>query len=64
MKLGIEQRLKQFTQMLSPKQEMLDFAHSNLWQQLPEADRRACRDAIAALLVQVTLTTQENDEHE
>jgi hypothetical protein len=64
MKLGIEEQLKQFTQMLSPKQQTLDFAHSKLWQQLPDADRRACRDAIAALLLQVTLTTQENDEHE
>lgn len=62
MKLGIEQRLKQFTQMLSPKQEMLEFAHSNLWPQLPAADRQACRDAIAALLVQVSLAIQENDE--
>jgi hypothetical protein len=30
---------------------------------LPAADRRACRDAIAALLQQV-ITTQENVDHE
>lgn len=64
MKPGIEEQLKQLSQMLTAKQQTLDFANSNLWQQLPAADRRACRDAIAALLAQVTLATQENHPHE
>jgi hypothetical protein len=64
MKLGLEEQLKQFTPMLSPKQQTLDFVHSNLWQQLAAADCRACCEAIAALLVQVTLANQENNEHE
>lgn len=64
MKLGIEEQLKQLTQMLTAKQQTLDFVNSNLWQRLPAADRRACRDAVAALLYQVTLATQENEEHE
>ncbi len=57
-------QLKQLVQKLPPKQQMLDFGNSNLWQQLSATDRRACRDAIAALLSQVTLATQENDAHE
>ena len=69
MKLAVEEQLQQVAQMLAPKQQTFDFAHLNLWQQLPAADRRACRDAIAALLSQVTLATpneetQEHDKHE
>jgi hypothetical protein len=64
MKLGIEIELKQLVQTLPPRQQTLDFAGSNLWEQLPTADHQACRAAIAALLCQVTLATQENDEHE
>lgn len=64
MKPEIEEELKQIVQTLTPKQQMLDFNNSNLWRQLPDTDRRACRDAVAALLRQVTLATQENHEHE
>jgi hypothetical protein len=64
MKPGIENQLKQLARTLPPKQQTLDFANSNRWQQLPAADRRTCREAIAALLYQVTLATQENAERE
>jgi hypothetical protein len=62
-------QLKQLVQTLPPKQQTLDFANSNLWRQWSAADRQACRDAIAALLYQVTLATQddetqENNKHE
>lgn len=64
MKLGIQNQIKQLAQTLPAKQQTLDFADSKLWRQLSAADRRTCRDAVAALLVQVTIATQENDEHE
>jgi len=59
-------------QVLAPKQQTLNFGGASLWQQLTSTDRRACRDAIAALLCQVvdaTYTKQlqlhkEHDEHE
>jgi hypothetical protein len=64
MKLGNEDQLRQLAQTLPPKQQTLDFIHSNLWRQLPAADRRACRDAIAALLSQLVFATQEKPPHE
>jgi len=64
MKLGIEGQLKQLVQALPPKQQTLDIVHSNLWRQLPAADRRACRDVITALLSQLVRATQENHPHE
>lgn len=64
MKLGNERQLRQLAQTLPPKQQTLDFVHSNLWRQLPVTDRRACCDALAALLYQLALATQEKHPHE
>jgi hypothetical protein len=63
MKPGLANQLHQLLQTLTPRQRTLDFADPCRWEQLPAADRRACRDAIAALLQQV-ITTQENVDHE
>jgi hypothetical protein len=63
MKPGLENQLHQLLQTLTPRQQTLDFADPCRWDQLPTADRQACRDAIAALLQQV-ITTQENLDHE
>ena len=63
MKPGLENQLQQVLQTLTPRQQTLAFADSRQWKQLPAAARRACRDAIAALLYQV-ITTQEDDDHE
>ncbi len=62
--MKLETRRKQLAKKLPPKQQTLDFGNSQLWQQLLEADQLACREAIAKLLYQVCLATQENDEHE
>lgn len=67
-----EMQIRQLLTTLPAKQQTLDFGNVETWQQLPETDRRACCEAIATLLFQVTktninndqLTNQENDEHE
>lgn len=64
MKPENDEPLQQLVQTLPPTQQTLDFANSNLWWQLPDTERRACRDAVAALLRHVTLATQENHKHE
>jgi hypothetical protein len=61
--MNSQRQLKQLMQTLPPKQQTLDFGSQNLWQQLPAEDRRACRDAIAAFLYQVAVSTPENPEH-
>jgi hypothetical protein len=63
MKRGHDKRLDRLLKALTPRQRTIDFGASRLWEHLPVADRRACRDAIAALLYQV-ITTQENEDHE
>lgn len=59
-----ELQRKQLAAMLAPKQQTLDFAKSKLWEQLPESDRRSCRDALAQLLCQAIQPTQDTDDHE
>jgi hypothetical protein len=59
-----EPQHKQLVAMLPPKQQTLDFAKSQLWEQLPESDRRSCRDALAHLLCQAIQPTQDTDDHE
>jgi len=60
---GLKNQLQLLLQTLTPRQQTFDFARSRRWEQLPAADRGAFRDAIAALLYEVT-ATQENDDHE
>jgi hypothetical protein len=44
------------------RQQKLDFARSNRWQQLPLAAQQACRQSLARLLCQViSKTNQEHD---
>ena len=64
MKRQAERKLQRLTPTLRPKQKTLDFDEEKLWEHLPAADRRACQSAIAALLYQVTITTQENKTQE
>lgn len=64
MKLGSDDQLRQLARTLPPKQRTLDFVESQLWPQLPAEHRRACRDALAALLSQLTIATQEKHPHE
>ena len=64
MKREAERHLQRLVRTLRPKQQTLDFDEAKRWEQLPAADRRACQSAIAALLYQVTITTQENDSDE
>lgn len=54
-------QLEQLVQMLPRRQQTLDFGSTCLWQQLPTADRQACRDAIAALLVHVIVSTSADN---
>ncbi len=44
-----------------PRQGKLDLPMSDRWQQLPEADQQACRQALAQLLYQV-VTRQTGDQ--
>lgn len=53
---------KQLVQTLPPRQQTLDFGDGRLWEQLPAADRQACRDSLAALLRHVTVATRSNEE--
>jgi len=64
MKREAERHLQRLVRMLRPQQQTLDFDEAKRWEQLPAADRRACQSAIAAMLYQVTITTQENDSDE
>jgi len=64
MKREAERHLQRLVRTLRPQQQTLDFDEAKRWEQLPAADRRACQSAIAALLYQVTITTQENDSDE
>jgi hypothetical protein len=57
-----ERHLQRLVRTLRPQQQTLDFDEAKPWEQLPAADRRVCRSAIAALLYQVTITTPDNDE--
>ncbi len=47
---------------LPPTQRTLDFDDANPWQSLPESDRQACREAIAALLTSIACVTHKHDE--
>mgnify|MGYP001332534218 CR=1 FL=1 len=62
--MKLESQRQQLVRRLPPKQQTLDFANSQLWQRLRKDDQLACRDAVAKLLCQVLLATQEHDEHE
>jgi len=61
--MNSQRQLKQLMQTLPPKQQTFDFGSQSLWQQIPAEDQRACRDAIAAFLYQVAVSTLENPEH-
>jgi hypothetical protein len=50
-------------QVPPPRQGKLDLSMSDRWQQLPESDRQACRQALAQLLYQV-VTSQSGDQHD
>lgn len=54
-----QQQLKKLVRMLPPKQQILDFGKLSPWAQLPAADQRACRDAIAALLCHVAVESRD-----
>lgn len=57
MKREAERTLQRLAPALRPQQQTLDFHEAKRWEQLPAADRRACRSAIAAMLYHVTVTT-------
>lgn len=67
-----EMRIRKLLTTLPAQQQTLDFGNVETWQQLPETDRHACCDAIAAMLFQVTktilnnnqVTNKANDEYE
>jgi hypothetical protein len=63
MNLETETQLRHLARTLAPKQQTLDFANAELWQQLPAVHREACREALAALLYQVATTTPANEIH-
>lgn len=52
-------QLKLLIQTLRPMQRTLDFEEVDLWQSLPEFNRKACREAIAAVLTQLASATRE-----
>ena len=64
MKREAERKLQRLAPALRPQQQTLDFDEAKLWEQLPAADQRACRGAIAALLYQVTITTPHDKTRE
>lgn len=64
MKREAERKLRRLAPALRPQQQTLDFHEAKLWEQLPAADRRACRSGIAALLYHVTVMTQNDKTQE
>ena len=56
-----DDELGQLIRMLPPTQRTLDFDDANPWQSLPESDRQACREAIAALLTSIASDTHEHE---
>ena len=64
MKREAERKLQRLAPTLRPKQQTLDFDEEKLWEQFPAADQRACQIAIATLLYQVTITTQNDKTQE
>lgn len=60
MKREAERKLQRLAPALRPQQQKLDFHEARLWEQFPAADQRACQSAIAALLYQVMVTTQND----
>jgi hypothetical protein len=56
-----QQRL--LMKMLRTKQQTLDFDSPNIFQQLSMAQQRACQAAIADLIFQVAIATQDNPPH-
>ena len=56
-----DNELNQLIRTLPPTQRTLDFDDANPWQSLPESDRQACRESIAALLTYIASVTHEHD---
>ncbi len=54
--------LTHLVQVLPPKQQTLDFEKAGLWQQLSAMDRRACREAVAAMICQVATASLADKE--
>ena len=52
-----DNELDQLIRTLPPTQRTLDFDDVNPWQSLPESDRQACREVIAALLTHIAVET-------
>jgi len=55
-----DNELDQLIRTLPPTQQTLDFDDVNPWQSLPESDRQACREAIAALLTYIATVTHKH----
>lgn len=52
-----DSEFRQLIRTLPPTQQTLDFDDVNPWQSLPDADRQACCEAIAAMLTHIATTT-------
>ena len=52
-----------YRMILPQRQQVLEFARSNLWQRLPADSRRACEAALARVLLQV-FSRDGSDEDE
>ena len=48
-----EKAMDKYQTILPQRQQVFDFAKSNLWQRLPADNRRACEASLAQLLLQV-----------
>ncbi|MDP6558033.1 MAG: hypothetical protein QGG71_25425 [Pirellulaceae bacterium] len=60
--MNLETELKKLSDRLMPRQQTLEFTRPERWQQLPNADRQACRQALAKLLREVEIPTRENED--
>jgi len=58
-----EKTMDKYRMILPQRQQVFEFARSNLWQRLPADSRRACEASLTQLLLQV-FSRDERDEDE
>lgn len=57
--------MDKYRMILPQRQQVFEFARSNLWQRLPADSRRACQASLAQLLLQVfSRDGRDEDERE
>ncbi len=71
--MQLETKLRRLAALLPARQQTLEFLGDSIWNELPQGDQRACRQAIANLLLEVLQDesdsasydhSEEEDDHE